>query len=58
MGKGDWRRPTQVSKQEERDRWEAAFGSDPRLPIMSEEDRLEMEAEKARLVREIEGDST
>ena len=56
MGKGDWRRPTQISRDEETKKWDEAFGPRPErhLNVMSEEDRAEMEAEKLRLARELE----
>lgn len=55
MGKGDKRRPCQISRDEYAKRYEDAFGPRTRhRAVMSEAERLEFEAEKARLVREIE----
>lgn len=51
MGKGDWRRPSQISEEQERANWEAVFGK-KKLNVMSDEERAEMEAEKARLAEE------
>ena len=43
MGKGDWRRPSQVSREEEAKRWEEAFGTGPKLNIMTPEELAELE---------------
>jgi len=58
FSKGDWRRPTsdRVLEEELAGRYEALFGK-PKLNVMSEEERAEMQAEKDRLARELEGDS-
>ena len=42
MGKGDWRRPSQVSREEEAKRWEEAFGTGPKLNIMTPEELAEL----------------
>lgn len=54
MGKGDWKRPSSLSKEEEARRWEEAFGPRQVPNVMSDEDRRVMEEEKARLVKELE----
>lgn len=48
MGKGDARRPSQLSQAEEAAAYERIFGP-PKLNVMSEEERKEMLAEKERL---------
>jgi len=54
IGKGDTRRPTLISREEEQRRWEEVFGPPKIKTVMSDEERAEMEAEKARLIAETE----
>jgi hypothetical protein len=44
VGKGDWRRPTQVSREEADANWEAIFGT-KKLNNMSDEDREKLHEE-------------
>ena len=54
MGKGDWRRPTQISREEETRRWEEALGPAKLPNCMPEAERLQLEHEKFRLAEECE----
>lgn len=47
MGKGDWRRPSQVPKQVFEDNFEAVFGT-KKLNVMSDEEREEMNRDRDR----------
>lgn len=57
LSKGDWRRPTSpdVDREELDGRYRELFG-EPKLNVMPEEERAQLEEEKARLVRELEGE--
>ena len=52
MSKGSRRRPTQITRDEEEQRWRDAFGDRPLPTVMSEDERLALEAEKQRLIEE------
>lgn len=49
MGKGDWRRPTQVSPAEAQRNWDEAFGKRDIPNLMPEDEREAMDREKAEL---------
>lgn len=53
-GKGDGKRPCLISEEESKAAWERVFGPPKLKSIMSDAERLEMEAEKARLIAESE----
>lgn len=58
MGKGDSRRPCLIPKEEAEAAWERLFGP-PKLNVMSDDERAELEAEKARLITtEVTNDDT
>lgn len=50
MGKGDWRRLSQVPPEVVAENWEAVFGK-KKLNIMSDEERVQMEREKDEIER-------
>lgn len=49
MGKGDNRRPCQIPRSEEEQRWRDIFGEKPLKTVMSEEERAEFIRERDQL---------
>lgn len=54
MGKGDWRRPSNIPKDEYDQKFEAVFGP-KKLNVMSDEERLAFEKERESVGQEQPG---